>query len=157
MHWSHVFGWLLVLALLALAGFFGWRQVAALRRLKDDDLPDDEKGYERRKAYRRLISSALTLLLAGLLGWLLVFYEGRVDELLREGRAAEERGFLRDYIWLWVAFLLLLLAVVMLAAADLWATRRYALRQYRKLQADRRAMIEQQVGRLRRQRNGDPG
>jgi hypothetical protein len=54
-----------------------------------------------------------------------------------------------------VALLVVLLAVVVLAALDLLAIRRWGLRQFRKLQADRRAMIERQASRLRQGRNGD--
>ncbi len=45
--------------------------------------------------------------------------------------------------------LLALLVVVVLAAVDLLATRSHYLKQYRKLRADRRAMILRQAVRLR--------
>ena len=48
----------------------------------------------------------------------------------------------------------MLLTVLALAAVDLFSTRSYARQAYRKLQADRRAMIERQVTRLRGERNG---
>jgi H+/gluconate symporter-like permease len=157
--WSQiVFGVVLVLALLAVAGFFGWRQLLTLRRLRADPyLPDEERSYERSKAYRRLVSSVLMLVLAVLLGCLLAFYETPAQQIADEDPPAftpEQKLFLRIWGGSWVAFLLILMVVVLLAAADLWATRRYALRQYRKLQEDRRAMIERQAGRIRQERNG---
>ena len=54
----------------------------------------------------------------------------------------------------WLGAFLVLMAILYLAAADLWAIRQYSLRHHRKIQADRRAMIEDQAARMRRQRNG---
>jgi ABC-type Fe3+ transport system permease subunit len=163
--WSQIiFGTLLVLLLVLLAGYFGWQQLQSLRRLRTQSLPDDESNWERRKAYRRLISCALLLVMAALLGGLLVFYEPTAERLAEERKnfavgeappfTPEEKVFLRVYYGMWIGFLLALLAVVLLAGMDLWATRRYGLSQYRKLQADRRAMIERQANRMRQERNG---
>jgi hypothetical protein len=161
-----VFGTLLVAVLLFLSLFYAWRQVRALRALRQaPELPPEEARYERTKAWRRLVSCGLTLALAALLAGLLTFLEDRAQELAdrREAVAAgeepppltpEERALARRWLWGWIVLLLVLLAVVLLAAVDLWATRRFGLRQYRKIQADRRAMIERQVSRLRGQRNG---
>jgi hypothetical protein len=160
-----VFGVLLILALLVLSGEFGRRQVLSLRRLRQTpELPADEVRYERRKAYRRLVSCGLTLILAVLLAVLLALYEGPALQLAeeRKGHTAETApSFTEDQLWFlriwggtWFAFLLILTAVLILAVIDLLATRRYGLGQFRKLQADRRAMIERQARRMRRDRNG---
>jgi hypothetical protein len=66
----------------------------------------------------------------------------------------DERFFLRIYGGAWIGILLALLALVLLAAVDVWSTRRYGLRAQRKIQDDRRAMIARQVARLRQERNG---
>jgi ABC-type Fe3+ transport system permease subunit len=164
--WSEiVFGSLLVVVLLVLAVAYGRSQWQALRRLRDDSsLPDEELRYERRKAKRRLASCALLLVMAVLLGVLLaVFGEGAqsmADRFGQEGPVAaenlpaEDRLFLRRWGGTLIAFLLALLAVLVLAALDLMETRRYGLRQYRKLQAERRAMIQRQTTRLRQERDG---
>jgi hypothetical protein len=167
--WSEiVFGSLLVLLLVGLSVYFGRQQVLSLRKLRNSpDVPDEEMRYERRKAYRRLVSCSLTLVLAGLLAGLLAFYE-LPTQRIAEGReklgpgsapawTEQERGLIRVWSWTWMAFLLVLMAVLALAGLDLLSTRRYALRQYRKLQADRRAMIERQANRMRRDRNGYGG
>ena len=165
MGWPQVvFGVLLVAGLLALAVVVGWRQVRALRRLRGNTtLPPDDLRYERGKAWRRLLSSVLTLVLAGLLAGALVYLEGPAQHLADERAAAGEAGeelpselkpFARLYGYTWLMVLLVLMAWVVLAGVDLWATRRWGLRQQRKLQADRRAMIERQAARLRRERNG---
>jgi hypothetical protein len=118
--------------------------------------------YERRKAYRRLISSALLLVLGTLLIVLLT-YEHPAQQIADEREALsdksirftpEQREFLRTWGWTWISFLLILMAVIVLAGIDLMSTRLYAIRQFRKLQADRRAMIERETQRMRQQRNG---
>ena len=76
-------------------------------------------------------------------------YKGVTDPEYTEA----EKQTIRVWGGVWVAILLLLLIVVGLAAADLWSTRGHALRQFRKLQADRRAMIQRQTGRLREERD----
>jgi hypothetical protein len=159
-----VVGLVLAVFLLAMGLFVGLRQVAALRRLGRESLPWEEYHYERRKAWRRLSSSVLLLLMAGLLGGL-QFYAAKANQLANDrAQVAEkdrtpptpqQKGFLRVYIGAYIAFLILLLAVLTLAALDLWATRSYGLRQYRKLSEDRRAMIQRQVNRMRQEGNGE--
>jgi hypothetical protein len=163
--WSEVVVALLLAAgLLALAVYFGWRQIVSLRQMPLMPMSDDERRYERRKAWRRLVSCALMLLMAGLLIGL-QFYAGRAQELADERAQLErdndpeltpqEKVFVRIYAGSWIAVMLLLLVVLTLAGLDLWATRLYGLRQYRKISEDRRAMIQRQVNRLRQERNGD--
>ena len=164
MDWSQiVFGSILVAALLLLSCYFGWRQWVVLRRLRAETLPREEARYEKLKAYRRLVSCGLTLLLGLLLGGILSLYESAAQEIAnqREGYDArtvpaltpDQRQMLRVWGGSWVAILLLLLVVVGIAAVDLWSTRRHALQQFRKLQADRRAMIQRQSTRLREERD----
>lgn len=166
MHWSEiVFGSLLVVVLLGLAVVYGWRQWQALRRLGDGSaLPEEELRYERRKARRRLVSCALLLVMAVLLVVLLAVFGDQAQRLAdasaeappveARDRPLEEVRFLRRWGWTLIAFLLALLAVLALAGVDLMETRRYGLRQYRKLQAERRAMIQRQTARLREERQG---
>jgi hypothetical protein len=160
-----IFGAVLVATLVFLGVFYAWRQVLALRRLRTDaDPTSDEAFYQRRRARRRLINSGLMLVLAGLLGGILLSVENKAEVLARErvsyeeGQAPdftpEERSFVYLYSGLWITFLVVLLAVVIVAAVDAWSTRSFALRAFRKLQADRNAMIERQVLRMRQDRNG---
>ena len=169
MGWPQIiFGAVLIAALLFLALYYGWRQVVVLRRLRyNPDVPcGDERRYERRQAVGRLVNSVLLLVLAALLAGVMSYLEAPTRQLADERGAViangqeppeltpEQRRLVRVWGWWWVVFLLVLLAVLVLAALDLWAIRRYGLRQYRKLQADRRAMIERQAARLRQDRNG---
>jgi hypothetical protein len=150
-----VFGGLLVAVLLFLSLFYAWRQVRALRELRArPNLPAEEVHYEHGKAWRRLINCGLTLVLAGLLAMALLYLEAPAQALADRPPGsppftADQRDFVRLWGWNWIVILLVLLLVVALAGVDVWATHRYGLRQLRQLQADRRAMIERQVARLR--------
>ncbi len=161
-----IFGVLLVVLLLAMAGFFAWRQYLALRSLRHapGTSPEDRR-YTRNQAWRRLVCSGLMVLLAVMLGaWL--FYLGKpLGEWVALSDAAADRGqpmhldpeqkrFATLYLYYWLFALMLLLALISLAAVDFFAIRRYGQRHYRQIQADRRAMIEQELIRLRSQRNG---
>jgi hypothetical protein len=164
--WTQLtFGSILVAVLLALAGYFTWAQVRTFRRLRVvSDMPSEERGYQRRQAWRRLIGCGLMVVFAGLLVgsfWL----EKPAQELIEQREAAADGGeppdftpaqrdFARLFGWYWITLLIVLLAILAVAAVDLLATRSYGLRQFRQLQADRRAMIEHQAARLRHQRNG---
>jgi hypothetical protein len=66
----------------------------------------------------------------------------------------DEDLFARFFAGFWVFFLLVLLAVVVLAALDLWATRRYAVRERQKIRDERRAVVAEELARLRRERDG---
>jgi len=160
--WSQiVFGVVLVIVLLGLAGFYGWRQLLVLRRVPPDPEAWGEEGvYLRRQARRRLVSCVLMVLLANMLAGALLFLEAPTQQLAdrvdAEGpqavEGAAEREFVNFYSYYWITFLLLLLALVVLAGIDLWAVRRFGMRQLRRLQDDRRAMIARQTALLRQRR-----
>ena len=153
----------MVVVLLGLAAYVAWRQWLALRNL--DRLGPEERQYQRAQAWRRLASAGLMVVLAGLL---ITSYGLGQEERARElGRQGEARGdadrpppneadkrFLNQYLLFWSSFIAILLMLVALAFADLWAIRRFGQRQLRQIRADRRAMIEHQVAEIRRQRNG---
>ena len=160
-----VLGVAFIVILLAMAGYFVWQQLQARRTLRTSpDLDPEERRYLQGQVWRRLVCSGLMVLLAGMLAT--SFYlEGPASQLVREGEANRERGerlpptpeqeqFVTLYSAYWVAFLLVLLAVVMLAGVDFFAIRNYGMRQLRRIRADRRAMLEGELARLRSQRNG---
>jgi hypothetical protein len=160
-----VSGACLVSALMSLSLYYGYRQVRALRRLKLVDLPREEDRYYRAQARRRLVGSGLMFVMAWLLTAVMLYLEEPAQQLADQRDAQEaagdespltpaERSFLRIYGGAWIGILLALLALVLLAAVDVWSTRRYGLRAQRKIRDDRRAMIERQVARLRQERNG---
>jgi uncharacterized membrane protein len=152
---------LLSALLLVVGGYYAWRQLQCLRGLRaDETLPPEDRRYVHRQAWRRLICSGLMVALAAMLAGSL-FFEAQAEELAQQ-RAANpdaeldpaQRQFGKQYGYYWITALLLLLGMVSLALYDFLAIRRFGQQQYRKIQEDRRAMIESQVARLRQQRNG---
>jgi len=151
------FGTWLVLILLMVAGVTAWRQLAILRGQGD---PSEEQHYQLGRARRRLFSSAVMFLLALLLAGALIFLEAPAQQLadsidhhgIGEVEKPENKEFARFYGWYWVLFMLLLLLLLVVAGVDLWVVRRHGQRQMRRLQDDRRAMIERQAALLREER-----
>jgi ABC-type Fe3+ transport system permease subunit len=130
-----------------------------------EEMALEEHDYLYRRARRRLLMSLLLLVLGGMLTTALLYLETPAQRLADQREAQEQQGespplnpeqrlFARFYTSFWIVFLLVLMAVVLLAALDFWATRRYGLSQHRKLVADRRDMIERELSRLRQERNG---
>jgi hypothetical protein len=159
-----VFGIILVVVLLAMAGYFGWRQVLTLRTLPSSDtLSDEDRRYLRRQAWRRLTCSAIMVILAAMLAAHFKLEPGAID--LANKRAenpayqftVEEQQTRFYYAVYWGIVLILLMSIIFLAAIDFFAIRRFGLRHYRQIQADRRAMIEGELTRIRSQRNGHGG
>jgi cell division protein FtsB len=165
--WTQIlFGAVLVLVLLLVAILYTVRQIRVLRRLRAaEEMPQEERGYLASRARRRLLMSALLFVLGAMLAVDLIYLEVPAQQLAGERERlkqqsetppldAEQRLFARVYGGFFIFFLLVLMIVVLLAALDYWATRRYGLHQHRKLSADRRAMIEREIARLRQERNG---
>jgi hypothetical protein len=155
----------LIVLLISLAAFSTWRQWLTLQNMKTgSDLSPEDRLFERQKVRRRLLCAGLMLLLAGLLALSFVL-EGPANQLVAQGEAAHARGeerpldpeqqrFFHLYGTFWIVTLLVLLGIIILAGLDLLAIRRYGIRHLRQIQADRRAMIENQIARARSQRNG---
>jgi hypothetical protein len=155
----------LVIVLLGMAVFWAYRQWRTLQRLHGDEgVSAEDRQYSRRQAWRRLVCSGLMVVLAVMLAAHLTLEEP-AQKLVEQGEInrmhgerpppdAEQQRFIDLYRTYWIIFLLVLLAIIGLTAADILAIRRFGLSQYRKLQADRRTMIENQLARLRSQRNG---
>lgn len=160
-----VFGVSIVLVLVGLAFYYGWRQRQVLRGLRDAaEMPHDEYSYLRNQAWRRLVGSFLMLILAGLFVGLL-FLEGPASELQKLGEELkardqtrefnpDERSFVRLYGGYTVVLLLVLLVVIGLAGYEFFAIRRFSVQQLRRIQAERREMIARETARLRSERNG---
>lgn len=161
-----LFATLIILVLLLLASYFAWRSRLVFQGLRHLELPPEDRRYHLALAWRRLVGCALMVVLAGLLAWSYwVGQERQARELaarkapvVQEGAqpepSAEQKEFLNQYSTFWIIFSLIFLGWISLAFFDFWAIRRFGLRQYRQIQADRRAMIEHQLARLRSQRNG---
>jgi hypothetical protein len=158
-------GALLVAILIGMGLFFLIRQWQTLRglRIPGDRSPEDRR-FTRNQAWRRLLGSLLMLVLAAQLAGFFIL-ERPVSVLQAQGESAREKGehpqldteqrrFLDFYRYYLIICLLTLLAMISLAAVEYFAIRRFGKQQYRQIQADRRAMIENELTRLRSQRNG---
>lgn len=161
-----VYGIVIVVILVVLSVYYAWRQGQTLRHLRTArGLPADEYLFLRNQAYRRLAGCALMLLFAGL--FLGMFYlEGPASELVEFGHEARARNeqpqldaaqkaFFNFYTWYWIVLLLLLLAIIALAGYEFFAIRRFSVHHLRQIQAERRAMLESEAARIRRERNGE--
>jgi hypothetical protein len=151
---------LLVVLLLALAGYFAWRQIQTLRSLRSQ--PADDQSYLRRQAIRRLICCALMLVLAGLLAGSFLLepiYQEMRREIAQQPPGApvreEHRDFARFFTAYWGAALCVLFVLLLLAGVDFWAIARFGVRHRRQLQADHRAELQAELARFRRRHNGN--
>jgi hypothetical protein len=160
------FGVTVVVLLVGLAGYFAWQQRIALRELHaNSELPPEERRYLRNQVVRRLLCSALMLILAGMLvGW--YFYDPQFRALFPEARekwaAAEEQILTEEQKefgrWMgayWSAALGVLFLIVVVAGADALAIARYGLRQRRRLRDERQqTLLELEAVRRRHRGNG---
>jgi hypothetical protein len=163
--------WAFVAVLGVLGVVFAVRQVRLLRRLPGPggDLSPEARGYLRGQAWRRLVLCGLMLVLAGLLAG--AYGSGMVERMQAIGDAgererlaggkpelnADDRAFVGFSSAYWLAIVLLLLGVIVTALFDLWYIRRFEVRELRRIQDDRRAMIEHELAVYRSLRNGEGG
>jgi hypothetical protein len=145
-----VFASALVVLLLAVGGFYAWRQVALLRKLGTSTEAPQERGFLRTLAIRRLVCSGLILVFAGLLCGS-YFLEGIVPH---EKPTDEDERALYTFSVYWIGTFLVFLTILCLAALDVLATRRFTLRQLRHLHEQHDEMLAQQAARVRGRRNG---
>jgi hypothetical protein len=150
------FGVLLVGAILAVGGYFGWRQISARHALgKDRILPLAERTFIIRQIRRRLICSVLMVLFAGfLVGW--YFIEANLPNLKDAiDQDPDKRQPLVELLtFYWIIALFMLFAILFIAGLDFIATARYATQQKRILDDERSAAVEIEAARLRKQRDG---
>lgn len=154
----------LVIGVIGLAGYFAWQQRRALRRLQQmDNLHPEERHYQRLHAGRVFICCIMMILVAGMVGgWYAFGLDNEAARLSQQaaGQAENEhldpsqQRSLTFITFYWIVAILLVLGMIYVALMDIWAVRRFGLRQTRQLQADRRAMLERQIALMRTERNG---
>ena len=160
-----VFGIVIVVVTAGLGVYYAWRQVQTLRRLRADRaMADDERQFQRSQAWRRLAGAVLMLVFAGLFVGMF-FLEEPIMRIVQQGQEARANGetsqlepsqkdLLREYFGYWIVLLLLVLGFIAIAGYEIFAIRRYSVRQMRRIQDERRQMIASETARLRRERNG---
>jgi hypothetical protein len=150
-----IFGSALVEVLLAVAAIAAWNQLRLLRGLGcEAAMPAEEEDHLRARAWRRLATCVLMVILGVLLAVALLWLEEPAELLARGGQSEVEKQpeFADFYGWYWIVFLLLLLALLVLAGIDMVSVRRHGWKQMRRLQEDRREMIARQAALLRQER-----
>jgi hypothetical protein len=159
------FGAVVVVVLVGLAVFFGWQQLRTLRSLPGQpDLDLEDRIYLRRQVARRLVCSVLMLILAGLLTGS-YFLEGPLQQVQQERAEEIARGqdppvqpghktFLQQLTAYWITILLVLMVLLFLVAADVWAIARFGQRHRRQLRADLQETLAREVAKLRQRHNG---
>jgi hypothetical protein len=135
---------LISLTLVGLGVFYLVREIVERRRNEAYvRLPPDDRRHFRGQFYRRTVGSSL-LIVAGIA---IFVGQGVLDW--------QETPVI--YACLWIGVALGLLGVISLAGADLLSIRRYARRQQKRLEADRREMIERQLEVYRAEREAQRG
>ena len=159
-----VFGVILVIILLVFAAYTFWKQWQALLEVNGDaNLLLEDRKHFRRQAARRIVNASLMVALAVVLGFALSLGP-RAQELGERRQAALSSGeelvlspddiqFKNLYATVWIGVLLLLLGLIIGAGVDYQATRRYGRRNYQIIQDERRAMIQDELRRFRRERS----
>lgn len=156
----------LVAVLVGVAWYYcrkAWRTLQATSPAFE--MMPEERRFLRRQAWRRLVNGGFMIALAAMLaGSYALGLQSRAEAigLEREAQAVdgikppltpEQQRFGRFFSGYVIVLLLVLAVVILLAGIDLFATRRYAITQLRRIQADRRAMMERQLERWRRERD----
>jgi amino acid transporter len=164
--------WLIVVFTLGLAALFGRQQVRTLRTLpRHSDLSSEDHTYFRRQAWRRLAGCGLLVAISAMMTvWYVYGLDAGIDALgaARDAQraaggdqrfTAEQDAARRFYVAYVSGMLLLLLALLLITGVDVLAIRRYAARHSRQIREGRRAMLENELAALRRERGrqrGDP-
>ncbi len=118
-------------------------------------MADEECDYLTRQARRRLICSALLIVLAGfMIGWPFIGDERArgLAPVAGEPLSQEAKDAVRFLVYYWSAALLVLMVVLFVASWDFLATVRYGFSRHKQLEKDRRAMLEMEATKLCRRR-----
>lgn len=100
-----------------------------------ENMPPADRRHFRLQFYRRRTGAAIL----AVIGVVIAISQGVVDW----------QSTPRVYIWLWIAVMVGLMAVVALAGVDLVAIRRFARRQQQRIHEDRQAMLARQLDQFR--------
>lgn len=152
-------GLLLAAVLLFLGVGTALRQRANLQRLHArSHVPSDEHAYLRGQARRRLVISAILILLGLLIGGsFLSGIEEHATALGDRNKAGEppsddEKRFLQFYGALWILIIVLVFGLVCFSILDAWAARRYWQGVFRRLRNDHNTLMQRDLALYRQQR-----
>lgn len=142
------------------------RQRRALRALADEPfLPDEDRAYRRGQARRRAVTSALLVVIGGLIGfYYLSGMDARMDAIPHRDRAASpdpdpddpraaaDKQFTKVVGFYWIGVMGLVFVAVCLAVLDFWATRKYWMARYKELKADHEVKLQRDLAVYRQQK-----
>jgi hypothetical protein len=155
---------LLSAVLLVIAGVSLRNQWRTWRHLRSgESIASDDRRYLLGVCRRRTLNAILMLLLAGMLAG--AFLSGGQQELNRiiqvkqqdpnAEHTPEDIEFAKSWIIYWIAILLLLFVVLMIALADYAATSRYGQQQLKRIREEQRVLLERDLAVIRQQKLND--
>ena len=149
---------LIFAALLILLGLgAGMRQFVTLSRVRVQPyLPDEDRNYFRAQSRRRMLASTLLVVIGGLIGfYYLSGMDARMDAIPEGDKSDADKEFTRQVGYYWIAVILLLGAVVLVAVVDFIATRKYWMARYKEIKADHEAKLQRDLAVFRQQKLND--
>jgi hypothetical protein len=147
----------LVVVLVVVAVYYAWQQRHTAQQLRNDtELSLEDRRYLHRRIVRRMLSSALLLVLAALLaGW--YFVEPQLVALAPAEENAPLPESSKQSLEMITFYVIIALMVFLfwcwLTVFDMIATARYGDRHRRQLVEDRRTALQEEVERIRRGRS----
>ncbi|HEY1191717.1 MAG TPA: hypothetical protein VGE74_29055 [Gemmata sp.] len=155
-------GGLILAAGLVLVGFFtAARQRKTLRALTEEPfVPEEDRSYRRGQARRRAATSAILVLIGGMIA---VYYlsdmDRRMDAIPERDKAAgsdprpeTDKQFAKLVAVYWSVVMGLVFVAVCLAVKDFWATRTYWMARYKELKADHEVKLQRDLAVYRQQK-----
>ncbi|HSQ55276.1 MAG TPA: hypothetical protein VLM40_05980 [Gemmata sp.] len=148
---------LFISSLLVLLGIgTGARQLATMRRLRDEAYtPDVDRIYYRGQTRRRLTAGVLLFVIGGMIGYYyLSGMDARMDAIPERNKAGApqndpqaeaDKAFTRTVGIYFIVILVLLGIVGCVAVLDFWATRVYWLARYREMKADHETKLQRDL------------
>lgn len=123
----------IAVSLIVIAVYFGRRQFQLLKSLHSAELLSPVRvTHLRSQAHRRLFSSLLLIVLAGMLIGLL-FFEYDPDRLKADNPNADGKQAMRFLSYYLITMLMVLMVLLVQAVLDFWATTRFGLIQQKQL------------------------
>jgi hypothetical protein len=133
--------------LVAVAGFFIYRQSLTLKTLRTDTtLAPEQRKFLTNQCWRRLAGAVALILLAGMMiGALFLNYDPQqtADGMLVDRQKAREA--VHGLFYYFVTMILLVLVTLALAIIDFWATARHGLQQQRQLVQEHQQLLEAEL------------
>ena len=147
----------LAVLLVAIALYYGWRQLQSIRAMsRDVNVTFEERMYLVRQAIRRISISVLLLIIASfLVTWFFLDHSGMPPEDFAQGdrpMTNSEKDAVRFVGLYWISALLVVFVIIVLAVFDLWATARFGYERRKRLEEARQAALAAELAQLRQRR-----